>query len=644
MASPDLDTPLLKVSRPVAACSRCRSAKIRCDGKLPACSACEKAGRARSCSGATGGFAKGKERSYVASLEAQCERLEARLAARLLSSTAGAGAGDADQPAAHRRETSNIDDLVGDFGFLAVNATSRDFYGIRAATSFAGLLLAVAAAAPLPLPPAPAPLPPHAQLAGLTRAYFDAVHPVVPVLAETAFWAAVAAVYQDRGRFAAPHDRWTLRLALAIAAAARARRAADADARAAAAHVHAALADADDVLRPGSLAGIHALVLLAQYAALHPACFRPWYLVGAAARVATDLGLHQEHASSRALGRAALDARRRTFHCVYALDRFASMALGRPFSFSDDSANVPFPAEPSSSSSPDPPAAPFLRSIAPARCIFQIRHFQSAAYQDMFFSGRAPTPADARDLAAERCAAAAAWFQSCPADAPAPFATLFRLEFLYTVVLVLSPSRRAPALDQLQPRRLFDYAAAFVALLAREIASASAFTALLSYLDIERAYTVACTLLNLLRQHPNDVLQPFPPDHQQQQQQQQQPSPPAAAGLLSPMQLGLAIPTGHHHDDRLTRATAFIYDAHCIFEYAVVRWDVRRPRDDFARHAVDVQALLAARVDPPHYPSPDYDRDRLYASVSSSAPPLGLHLFQQHHHPPPPPPPSRHSA
>ncbi|KAI2060923.1 hypothetical protein LOZ43_001379 [Ophidiomyces ophidiicola] len=79
----------------------------------------------------------------------------------------------------------------------------------------------------------------------------------------------------------------------------------------------------------------------------------------------------------------------------------------------------------------------------------------------MFFSGRAPTPADARDLAAERCAAAAAWFQSCPADAPAPFATLFRLEFLYTVVLVLSPSRRAPALDQLQPRRLFDYAAAF---------------------------------------------------------------------------------------------------------------------------------------------------------------------------------------
>lgn len=30
-----LETPLLRVSRPVAACSRCRGAKIKCDGKLP---------------------------------------------------------------------------------------------------------------------------------------------------------------------------------------------------------------------------------------------------------------------------------------------------------------------------------------------------------------------------------------------------------------------------------------------------------------------------------------------------------------------------------------------------------------------------------------------------------------------------------
>lgn len=129
-----LDNPLLKVSRPVAACSRCRTAKIKCDGKLPACSACEKVGKASTCSGASDEFAKGKERSYVASLEGYCERLERNIAelhdrrtslsaegngvARQMSITAVSSAG---QPgSAHHREVSDIDDLVGDFGFLLV--------------------------------------------------------------------------------------------------------------------------------------------------------------------------------------------------------------------------------------------------------------------------------------------------------------------------------------------------------------------------------------------------------------------------------------------------------------------------------------------------------------------------------------------
>ena len=30
-----LETPTLKVSRPVAACTRCRNSKTKCDGKLP---------------------------------------------------------------------------------------------------------------------------------------------------------------------------------------------------------------------------------------------------------------------------------------------------------------------------------------------------------------------------------------------------------------------------------------------------------------------------------------------------------------------------------------------------------------------------------------------------------------------------------
>src|SRR5271170_5140987 len=74
-----LETPLLRVSRPVAACSRCRSAKVKCDGKLPACTACEKSNRADECSSTNDQFARGKERSYVATLEARVEKLEKKL-------------------------------------------------------------------------------------------------------------------------------------------------------------------------------------------------------------------------------------------------------------------------------------------------------------------------------------------------------------------------------------------------------------------------------------------------------------------------------------------------------------------------------------------------------------------------------------
>ena len=125
------ETPLLRVSRPVSACQRCRGAKIRCDGKLPACTACERAGRRAECSSASDLFAKGKERSYVASLETRVEKLEKQLAqakARKASMNAS-GAQQWPSPESsvnpriggresQRKEASNVDGLVADFGFL----------------------------------------------------------------------------------------------------------------------------------------------------------------------------------------------------------------------------------------------------------------------------------------------------------------------------------------------------------------------------------------------------------------------------------------------------------------------------------------------------------------------------------------------
>ena len=129
-----LRTPPLRVSRPVSACSRCKKAKTRCDGALPACTACQKAGKADECSSANDEFAKGKERSYVAALESRHRRLQERLgevkARRTQGTIASASSHDSallpepnkpsKYPNQQQREASDVDDLVGDFGLLSV--------------------------------------------------------------------------------------------------------------------------------------------------------------------------------------------------------------------------------------------------------------------------------------------------------------------------------------------------------------------------------------------------------------------------------------------------------------------------------------------------------------------------------------------
>ena len=127
------ETPLLRVSRNVFACQRCRRAKIKCDGKLPACSACERVGKVPECASANDSYARGKERSYVASLETRLEKLEKQVAQAKARKAASSDvlnmvsaptflSAPMQAPPAHgraqRREASNIHDLVSDFGFL----------------------------------------------------------------------------------------------------------------------------------------------------------------------------------------------------------------------------------------------------------------------------------------------------------------------------------------------------------------------------------------------------------------------------------------------------------------------------------------------------------------------------------------------
>lgn len=116
-------TPLLKVSRNVSACARCQGAKTRCDGKLPACTACERAGKDRDCSNANDHFAKGKERSYVASLESRIERLQKQIAQHSRhqappAAESSLSSGSSPVNVGPQKEASDVDDLVSDFGLM----------------------------------------------------------------------------------------------------------------------------------------------------------------------------------------------------------------------------------------------------------------------------------------------------------------------------------------------------------------------------------------------------------------------------------------------------------------------------------------------------------------------------------------------
>ncbi|KAJ5303319.1 hypothetical protein N7476_010118 [Penicillium atrosanguineum] len=558
-----LDSPLLKVSRPVAACSRCRTAKIKCDGKLPACSACEKVGKASTCSGASDEFAKGKERSYVASLEGYCEKLEKKISqlrvrqtslsaegngvAREMSITSTGSEGPLST--AHRREVSDIDDLVGDFGFLSVNATSRDFHGITSKTTFANLLLSVA------------------------TIYFDNVFVQLPFFVETSFWTSVDAVYQSGGRFAKPFDHWMLRMVLAIASASVSSQNNDKAHKRAWALVSEALAFAEDVLRPGSITCIQAILLLAQYALIDPGRFRSWHLVGMAVRVAVDLGLHQDPPAEVLSNMDRLDLRRRVFHCLYSLDRGMSTALQRTFSFSDASVNVAMPSA-GTGVSPGEHNHIFLRSPAPALHIVKIRQILSSGYQDMYYSSREVSTQSLVSIWT-LCSQSQQWYNECPKSTPNHFSLLYRLELIYTIIILLSPSHRYPILDDYNKALLFDRCMDYISQIHQVLANPSLLP-FLTFFDIQRVHQVGHKFVEILSDNFDMLLSPTVPS-----------PPPVPAGTPDPPKL--------HEEDRLNtrpRAIRCIDYIRDLLKVCARKWDLRAPLEEFERLSAPLGKML----------------------------------------------------
>ncbi|KAF4537250.1 Zn 2cys6 cluster transcripitional activator [Lasiodiplodia theobromae] len=485
-----LETPLLRVSRPVAACSRCRSAKVKCDGKLPACTACEKANRAAECSSTNDQFARGKERSYVATLEARVEKLEKRLQearSRRHSSVTmtdpdvhhtprpapSPEASKATDKAARRKEEADINDLVSDFGLLSVNATARDFYGFTSAMSYARLILSASSKEPLPSGMAKS-LPPRYAITPQIQHYLNTMFVLLPILDETSFYGSVDAVYQPDQRTASPIDIWTLRMVLAISSISYSEQRGDVHYSDAIGHVNAALEHAEAVLRPGSVASIQAMLLLAQYSMLDPHHFDSWTLVGAASRAMVDLGMHVDPSKSASMSKPKLELRRRVYHCLYAIDRETSLVQTRSFSFSDDSANVALPFSGSGSSALKTAS---LNQWDPYPRLWKI-------YNSM-----------------------ASWFTKLSQKISPASRTYFELELLYSYVYILSPSPRCPRIGDYAQRLIVEHCATYSSRLLAVLSEESNEKMPVTFYDAMRAYMTGRQFVDVLSRNQESLLE-----------------------------------------------------------------------------------------------------------------------------------------
>lgn len=184
--------------------------------------------------------------------------------------------------------------------------------------------------------------------------------------------------------------------------------------------------------------------------------------------------------------------------------------MGRTFSFSDASINVSPPtATTSLGSSLTEQSHLFQRSSEPGLYLVRIRQIMSTAYQEMYFSGREssqqPLP-----LIWARCSQAQEWFDRAPTNVPHHFPVLYRLEALYTTIIILSPSHRCPTLCDFNKVMLFDRCMDYINQLHQALENPNMLPCM-TFLDIQRAYQVGRRFLDLLSQDYDVVLRPSTP-------------------------------------------------------------------------------------------------------------------------------------
>lgn len=185
--------------------------------------------------------------------------------------------------------------------------------------TFARLILAAVINDPLPEPQSQS-LPEKQTAHSIVQYYMANIYPLFPLFPGTVLLSALEDMYQQE-RHVNSASKWLVYMVLATGSMAQSRSTQDDFYNNGVEFASHALQLADRALQPGHATQIQSLAVFTQYAMLDPAHFDSWHLIGFTCRAVVDLGFHQDPPNQSQADRAALDMRRRTFYCVYALDR-----------------------------------------------------------------------------------------------------------------------------------------------------------------------------------------------------------------------------------------------------------------------------------------------------------------------------------
>lgn len=248
--------------------------------------------------------------------------------------------------------------------------------------------------------------------------------------------------------------------------------------------------------------------------------------------------------------------------------------MQRTFSFSDASANVALPSIIASPGTPIEQSHIFLRSPAPALHIVKIRRILSAGYQEMHYSGRDPSP-QPLVLIWTLCWRAREWFHECPKNAPNHFSLLYRLELLYTIIILLSPSHRYPTLHNYNKALLFDRCMDYISQIHQVLENPSALP-FLTYLDIQRVHQVGQLFVDVLSENYDHLISATVP------------APPfVPAGTPDPPVLADEDLFNCHA--RALRCLSYIRD---LLKYCARKWDLHGHLEQFEIESASVEKML----------------------------------------------------